>query len=321
MQSQKTFCPMKKKKESRRQFLKTAPLAALSAALLPGSLGAAPAASAPQSCVPATLDFYGQGPFYTANAPTLQNGQLADANEPGTRLVISGRVKNLACDQWLPNTVLDIWHADDAGAYDNTGYNLRGVTTSNAQGFYMFETILPGKYLNGNQFRPAHIHFKITPPGFPTLITQLYFQGDTSIPGDAAASITSGQYDATARIIPLVTDAQGKKVGTWDIVLDGTGITSVPDLHTNTGMLYALHPNPFTDRLTIRYGVFRAAKVSLEVFDLQGRRVADIADMELTPQKYEATWVPPAHLPNGSYFVVLKVNDLQVHYQRVVKQA
>lgn len=51
-----------------------------------------------------------------------------------------------------------------------------------SEGFYLFETIIPGKYLNGAKYRTGHIHFKITPSGFPTLTTQLYFEGDTDIP-------------------------------------------------------------------------------------------------------------------------------------------
>ena len=51
------------------------------------------------------------------------------------------------------------------------------------------------------------------------LITQLYFDGDPYISIDFAASITSGSFDATHRIIPLTTNAAGDFEGTWDIVI------------------------------------------------------------------------------------------------------
>ena len=163
--------------KNRRRFLKNVVLGALSVVSVPISLKSFPTNVSKnvnsENCPPLTLDAYGQGPFYTANAPNLQNGQLADVNELGQRIQISGQVFNLECSEIIPNTEIDIWHADDSGVYDNFGYNLRGKVFSNNQGIYTFETIKPGFYLNGSTYRPSHIHFKITPPGFSSLITQL----------------------------------------------------------------------------------------------------------------------------------------------------
>lgn len=308
--------------KDRRTFLKNTALATLGLGL-GSSAKAEAAAGQPTSlitCDRTTLDYYGEGPFYTENPPMLEGNQLAESDEPGERMIISGRVLNLSCSEFIPNTVVDVWHADNDGAYDNNGYKLRGFTLTNEQGFYLFETIRPGKYLNGNSFRPSHIHYKITPPGFPQLITQLYFAGDDSIPGDAAASITSGTYDASNRIISLTENANGILEGTFDIVINGEGIAvGTNDLHLSKGMVYQVSPNPFTSELTIHYGVFKRAKVGLVVFDLVGRQVAVLEDSEKLPEKYYATWQPDSALPSGHYFVALKINDLQVHYLKVVK--
>lgn len=311
------------KKKSRRQFLRNTTLAALAGAVLPQTGAASPAAEAELiDCGPTTLDFYGQGPFYTPNAPDLpEDYQLAGPEEPGTRLIISGLIRNLDCTQVIPNAEIDIWHANDAGQYDNQGYNLRGKVYSNSQGFYIFETIFPGKYLNGSSFRPRHIHVKVKPPGFAELTTQVYFEGDTDIPGDAAASIESGQYDATERIIPLTTNANDKLEGTWDIIVDGEGINRTHDLHLEHGMIYSVAPNPFVDRLTINYGVFRRSRIRLEVFAASGQMVAVLEEHELSAAKYEAVWSPGPQLPNGHYWIVLKVDDLQVHYLKIFKQS
>jgi protocatechuate 3,4-dioxygenase beta subunit len=313
------------KNKNRRQFLKNTSLTALSLGLIPvmGQCKTPNKATKDPAlmCDPTTLDYYGAGPFYTANPPTLSDNKLASDSEAGTRMIISGRVFNLDCNQAIPNTIIDIWQANDAGAYDNAGYNLRGQVLSNEQGFYMFETIQPGKYLNGSSYRPSHIHFKITPPGFNELTTQLYFEGDTDIPADAAASITSGNFDASHRIISLTANNEGVLEGTWDIVINGEGINvSTQNLHLDKGMVYGVSPNPFTNTLTIKYGVFKKSKVSLLAFDLNGKKVATLEERELQPEKYEATWNPSANLPNGHYFIVLKVNDLQIHYLKVLKQ-
>jgi protocatechuate 3,4-dioxygenase beta subunit len=305
---------------SRRQFLRNTVLAGIGAGMLPSITKAAESASVDAACPPTTLDYYGQGPFYTANAPVISNNMLASQAETGTRLILSGIVKTLDCTSVLANTVLDIWHANDAGAYDNSGFNLRGKVTTNAQGFYLFETVLPGKYLNGASYRPRHIHFRITPPGFPAVITQLYFQGDTSIPGDAAASQVSGTYDATHRIIPITLNQQGKYEGTWDIAVDGAGISGTADLHLDKGMIYSASPNPFKDTVHFNYGVFISSKVTVQVYDLQGSLVAVLDEQQVAPAKYTALWTPPPGLPPGVYFAALKINDLPVHYQKIVKE-
>ncbi len=311
------------KKSNRRHFLRNTSLGALAVGVTPNLGKANPTSKKSEEmldCNITTLDYYGEGPFYTENAPFLENNQLVQPDANGQRIIISGSVRTLDCSQYIGNTLIDIWHADDDGTYDNVGFNFRGRTTSNEQGFYLFETILPGKYLNGAQFRPSHIHFKITPPGFDTLTTQLYFEGDTDIPADAAASINSGTYDASFRIIPLNENADNKMEGTWDIIVDGEGTsTPVTDLHLDKGMIYKVSPNPFTNRVEIFYGVFRAAKVSIEVFDLKGQSIAVLSENHHTPAKYTAQWDVPAALPKGHYFMVLKVNGLQVFYKKITK--
>ena len=232
-------------KNNRRQFLKNTSLTAFSALLIPGISSAKLLMGSGKdkaNCNPTTLDFYGQGPFYTPNAPEMVNNRLSEDNEPGTKLTISGRVHNLDCTEFITDTVIDVWHADDNGDYDNTGFKLRGKTKSNSQGFYLFETIYPGKYLNGSSFRPSHIHFKITPPGFSELTTQLYFEGDPDNTTDPASSQNSGTFDATDRIISLDTDAQGNLSGTWDIVVNGNGSpVGIDELRSSFGMIYVLH--------------------------------------------------------------------------------
>ena len=257
-------------------------------------------------------------PFYKPNVPDISNNQLAGQAEPGTRLVLSGVVRTLDCSTVIADSIIDIWQANDAGQYDNTGFNLRGKTYSNAQGFYVFETIFPGKYLNGAKYRPRHIHFKITTPGFPTLTTQLYFQGDTDIPGDAAASITSGTYDASHRIIPVTMNGEGKYEGTWDIVVDGT-TTGMNDMYLEKGMIYSVSPNPFTNQVEIEYGIFKPGKTNIQVYDLHGKQVASLNEQTLSPQKYKATWYPDSSLPAGMYWIALKLNDMQVHYLKIIK--
>lgn len=228
-------------KKSRRQFLQHSSAAAASFGIIgcqqPGIAGASsPPSPAPQSpahqipghpspktCIQTTRDAFGEGPFYTQNPPALKNAVLAAAQEPGARMIIRGRLFNLDCSRVLPHTVIDVWHANAAGQYDNAGYNLRGQTLTDDQGFYSFETIKPGKYLNGARFRPAHIHFKITPPGFQTLTTQLYFEGDPDLSTDMATTTDRPGFEARERIIALTPALDGKLEGIFNMVVKGAG--------------------------------------------------------------------------------------------------
>ena len=56
---------------------------------------------------------------------------------------------------------MDFWQADEYGDYDNVGFNFRGKIITDENGNYNLETIIPGKYLNGSQYRPSHIHLKV----------------------------------------------------------------------------------------------------------------------------------------------------------------
>lgn len=318
----------KNKENNRRHFLKNVSLSALSLSFLPNMLSARRTSKSlvikdQVICDQTTIDLYGQGPFYTENAPVIIDSQLADPLEEGTKIIISGQVFNLECLEVIPNTEIDVWHADDSGAYDNNAYNLRGKTLSNSQGFYVFETVKPGWYLNGASYRPSHIHFKITPPDGSTLTTQLYFEGDPYIASDDAASVQGGVYNATERIIPLVENDDGVLEGTWDIFVDGEGVVlgnEIHQLHVEKGFIYSVSPNPFSDQLSIKYGVFTDAEISLYAYNMDGKIVANLEGKKLPAEKYEAIWKAPTDIPNGFYFIALKINDLQVHYKKVLLQ-
>jgi len=310
-------------KNNRRNFLKNTTLATIGlSSAATSAKGSRLQQNNTPNCAPTTLDYFGEGPFYSDNPPTLIYNKLQGTNENGEPLIISGRVLDLSCNKYIPNAKIDIWHAQPNGDYDNNGFNFRGVTQSNEQGFYLFETLKPGKYLNGNQFRPSHIHFKITAPGFSTLTTQLYFEGDEDIPIDAAASITSGNFDASNRIISLQKNTANQLEGTWDIVINGEGLpTGIVDLHINKGMIYELLPTPFSKKLTIKYGVFKASKVAISVYNLMGKQISNLESSTMSPGKYEAYWEVPDTIPQGHYFVALSINDLQVHYLKALKHS
>ncbi|HEU0037608.1 MAG TPA: hypothetical protein VFQ53_43655 [Kofleriaceae bacterium] len=122
-----------------------------------------------------------EGPFYKPRAPS--RATFVTDDDPGERLVLSGTVRGGDCKP-LANAVLDIWHADARGDYDNDGFHLRGTLATDARGRWELHTVVPGRYLNGKRYRPSHIHVKLRARGHHELTTQLYFDGDPYLDGD-----------------------------------------------------------------------------------------------------------------------------------------
>jgi len=156
------------------------------------------------------------GPFFRPNAPTRYD--MTDPKLEGTRVELKGIVYKSDCTTPLKNTLVEIWHADKEGNYDNDSseFRQRASWTTNERGEYAFKTILPGKYLNGKLYRPAHIHFRITEPNSKELVSQIYFKGDPNITEDPWAS----QPKANLRILPIVLeDTKGNLAVNFDIYM------------------------------------------------------------------------------------------------------
>jgi protocatechuate 3,4-dioxygenase beta subunit len=120
-----------------------------------------------------------EGPYYTPNTPLRTS--FIEPEMAGTPMIVTGYVLSTTC-QPIAQALLDFWHCDDAGQYDNVGYRLRGHFFTDEQGRYRLETIRPGLYPG----RTRHFHVKVQAPNQPILTTQLYFPNE---PDNARDSI------------------------------------------------------------------------------------------------------------------------------------
>ena len=66
------------------------------------------------------------GPFYQIGSP--HRTQIANPDEPGTRLFINGQVKGINC-QPLQNAMVEVWQADDNGCYSI--FNCKSIDCNN----------------------------------------------------------------------------------------------------------------------------------------------------------------------------------------------
>lgn len=294
---------------NRRHLLKLLPLTGL--ASLSG-LQADEPASVLETCH-TTSDI--EGPFFLPNSPQTMN--LASSGSPGTVLFITGTVYANDCSSPIQGALVDVWHANDDGGYENENY--RGHVLTDAGGNYAYQTILPGKYLNGAQFRPRHLHYKVS-INEVELTTQIYFEGDTSIPIDPWASDPA----AADRTIPLTPDTDDHMHGVADIYLDIDPIThlgSELDAQAST-YIRAIYPNPVRSEGKVIFYLKEQGHIRLELLDLQGKLVGSYLDRDLNPGEHRFNFVPnndlDIKLPSGIYIMRVVHNGIPASAKRML---
>lgn len=145
-----------------------------------------------------------EGPYFTRNSPEREN--LREAGLPGTPLVLTGHVLTRSCTP-VAGALVELWHADHEGVYDNDGYRFRGHQFTGPDGQYRFETILPGLYPG----RTRHFHVKYQAPNQPVLTTQLYFPDE---PANRTDRIFSPE------LLVALSEGGDGSVARFDAVLD-----------------------------------------------------------------------------------------------------
>ena len=179
------------------------------------------------------------GPFYVEGSPEHDHGGNMAEGVEGDPCYISGRVLNLKGEP-VANATLDMWQADEAGTYEvqlaeKSGPYLRGVYHSGPDGRYLVKTIAPLGYsipMDGpvgdliretdiSHFRPAHIHFMLSAPGYQKIITHLFKQGTEYLDSDVVYGVKQELITEFKRH-PPGTAPTGEQVDTpfWTIDYD-----------------------------------------------------------------------------------------------------
>ena len=147
------------------------------------------------------------GPFYREGAeeiPAAANLSMAEGGEP---CIVSGRVSG-AGGAPIAGALLDVWQTAPNGLYETQDpgqpdFNLRGKLRTDAGGRYQFRTVKPVTYpipddgpvgnllaaLGRHSWRPAHIHFIVSAPGYVPVTTQIFTEGDSYLDSDAVFGV------------------------------------------------------------------------------------------------------------------------------------
>lgn len=148
------------------------------------------------------------GPFHVEDAPRREMGETICLDGKGESCLFDGRVLDLDGNPVAGATV-DVWSDNAEGFYDvqqpgiQPKGNNRGVFTTGADGRYAFVGIKPVSYpipddgpvgqmlghLGRHPYRPAHMHYLVTAPGFQRLVTHTFVGGDTYLASDAVFGV------------------------------------------------------------------------------------------------------------------------------------
>jgi protocatechuate 3,4-dioxygenase beta subunit len=133
---------------------------------------------------------------------------IADASEPGERLILTGTVFG-GDGKPREGVTVYAYHTDANGFYRKKPWGrprLRGWARTDADGRYEFHTIKPGPY--PMRRNPAHIHMTIAiPDQVEWWIPELRFTGDSFL--DAGEVEREARQGTFASIRPLERQANG----------------------------------------------------------------------------------------------------------------
>jgi hydroxyquinol 1,2-dioxygenase len=186
------------------------------------------------------------GPFFVEGSPRYTNGDDIANGAPGEPCFMQGRVLSVTGEP-IPDARIEVWQADEAGFYDVQYDDLseprgRGHLYTDEEGRYWFWSVKPEAYpipddgpvgelldaANRSPMRPAHVHFMVKAPGYETLITHVFAEGDRHLDSDAVFGVKSSLITSFERHEPG-TAPDGTDMDTpfytmsYDVVLAPSG--------------------------------------------------------------------------------------------------
>ena len=156
----------------------------------------------PTGATPSTV----MGPFHIEGSPEMPMGADIAEGLSGETCFLAGTVHDLD-GKPIEGAKLDIWQADADGMYESqlgsTEPLLRAIFHTGPDGKYAIQTVAPPGYtipMDGtvgelleqttiSHYRPAHIHFYISAPGYENLVTHLFKKGARYIDSDVVFGV------------------------------------------------------------------------------------------------------------------------------------
>ena len=159
----------------------------------------------PKGCTESTVF----GPFHVEGAPHYENGDDVGNGAKGEPCYVRGQVRAQDATP-IAGAEVQVWQSDADGFYDvqyaeGQEHRARGILASGADGGFHFTSIVPEPYpiphdgpvgrmlqaLGRHPWRPAHLHFMISAPGYERLVTHVFRKGGPYLDADAVFGVRS----------------------------------------------------------------------------------------------------------------------------------
>jgi hydroxyquinol 1,2-dioxygenase len=161
------------------------------------------------------------GPFFVQAAPERRLGDDISGGMEGEAMIVTGSVSSVD-GQPLVGAVVDVWHSDDDGYYDvqqldKAGdFAMRARFCADQNGRFHFWSIKPAAYpiphdgpvgemlkaQGRHPWRPAHVHFMISAPGYEQLVTHVFVAGDQYLDSDVVFGVKDSLINEFKRCSP-----------------------------------------------------------------------------------------------------------------------
>lgn len=222
-----------------------------------------------------------------------------DIREDRTGAPFNLKMKILGKDNCSPmsNVRVNVWMCDKDGVY--SGYEtpqnpggtadtkwLRGWQMTDANGEVNFVTIFPGWYSG----RICHIHFQVYVSSTYAAVSQMTFDiaAKNAIYAAYPALYTKGA-DPTSlaadnifsdgyayQLATITPNGSGGYDGYLEVTVQGSGTTAIGHIEKENARRFNLgqnYPNPYRGSTTVPFNLLERAGVTLDIFDLSGRKV------------------------------------------------
>lgn len=236
---------------------------------------------------------------------------------PGVPLTTRLRIIGLENCEPMPNVRVNIWHCSNEGSYSGYSLNnnpgqagltyLRGYQFTDADGMVEFQTIFPGWY----QGRICHIHFQVYVNSNYAAVSQLTFPIETknaiytanpSLYPDGVDPLSFSQDGIfnngyQFQLATLEPNGDGGYDSFLEVAVQGSGVpTGLAEVLSAAQFELGQNvPNPYVGNTVIPIRLERTSDVQLDLYDLQGRKVASVQQHGL---------------PAGGHRIELDMNEL-----------